>query len=223
VKVELKAIDEVRPYEEILGLPGASAVRVFALGPPRNATELEDLDPEGQEAFHRRLAASPGAYFAAAAGADIGHGQPPFAKRYSVPLGEATIDPTHGAFFSSRYGNAPDNPAAEERVPDNVRALNPDLEQQYRAVLFDEDGDPTLAEFGRMASSWTGQDITSDKLIAELSSGEPVLVGMRDPDASQGHLCVIYGATYSQARQPDGLPVGYGLAIALVSQWIRRA
>lgn len=87
-----------------------------------------------------------------------------------------------------------------------MRAINPDLEQQYRTVLFDEHGHPGLDELGRMTrTAGVGGGITSDWLISELSEGEPAVVGLREKGASEGHVCVVYGATYSQAAEPSGV------------------
>ncbi len=97
----------IRPHEEIISIPGARDLRVFALGPPRDAEKLGDLDPVGAEEFHGMglAAASPGNYFAAAARATAGdQGQAPFANRYSVALEDAPADPDYGAFITGCYG-----------------------------------------------------------------------------------------------------------------------
>ena len=39
------------PHKEIIKLPGAESVRVFALGPPYDETALKDLDPHDGEGF----------------------------------------------------------------------------------------------------------------------------------------------------------------------------
>jgi len=93
----------VRPHERIFGVPGAKNVRVYALGPPRDSAQIEDLDPQGEEAFQRlRLAASAETYLTSAISA--GGGQPPFGNRYCIALAQAHVDPTHGSFFLGRYG-----------------------------------------------------------------------------------------------------------------------
>lgn len=100
-----KGIRYLRAHEKILALPGAKDVRVFVLGPPRDPKALTDLDPQGDEEFHgpALAMASAGHYFAAAA---AGHGQAPFARRYSLPKSQADQDPAHGPFFRDHYTGA---------------------------------------------------------------------------------------------------------------------
>jgi beta-lactamase superfamily II metal-dependent hydrolase len=96
----------IRPHETIYTLPGAKNVRVFAMGPPRQESQLLDVDPQGQEEFH--LAAS--AYFGSAF---LGEKQPPFDQRYRIPAESAFADSEYGPFFSDHYGklNTPTNPS----------------------------------------------------------------------------------------------------------------
>jgi beta-lactamase superfamily II metal-dependent hydrolase len=97
----------IRPHEEILAIPGAKDVRVFALGPPRDVDQLEDLDPQGEEEFHGMAlaTASAGNYFGAAARAESEErGQSPFASRYALGLDAAFGDPMFGAYFTKHYG-----------------------------------------------------------------------------------------------------------------------
>jgi glyoxylase-like metal-dependent hydrolase (beta-lactamase superfamily II) len=105
----------ILPHEEIMPLPGAPGVRVFALGPPREPEKLEDLDPTGDEEFHALAlsSASAGNYFAAAARAPEAHGVSPFAARYAVPMAGALADPVWGDFFTRHYGG----PGAAEHPP----------------------------------------------------------------------------------------------------------
>jgi hypothetical protein len=96
----------LRPHSKIISLKG-TPVRVFVLGPPRDAELLKDLDPRGSEEFH--LAPSVGSYFAAAAGAGTGllgaAPPPPFEPKYRVAWDSATTDPDCGEFFSTYYGS----------------------------------------------------------------------------------------------------------------------
>jgi beta-lactamase superfamily II metal-dependent hydrolase len=127
-----KGVKYLRPHEEILAVPGAKNVRVFAPGPPRDQDQLEDLNPRGDEQFHLSLStASAGNYFAAAVTAPAGHGQPPFSSRYSLGQGAALGDSEFGAFFTGRYGGdgTPPSfaPGAGPRSPDNDEVFdNPD-------------------------------------------------------------------------------------------------
>lgn len=112
----------LRPHEGILTLPGALNARVFALGPPHDQKQLEDLDPLDDEAFHRfgLGAASPDNYFAAAAVmADAAPhlNRSPFANRYCVRLDEAAADPEHGGFYCRYYEQPPAAPSAAGIIP----------------------------------------------------------------------------------------------------------
>lgn len=133
----------IRPHEEIMPLPGAPGVRVFALGPPRDPDQLKDLDPRGAEEFHGLglSAASAGNYFAAAAGAPETHGVSPFAARYAVPEGEALGHAQLGAYFTLHYGGGgtpegfdPESgPRGDKEVPDNPAWRRIDKEWLYSA------------------------------------------------------------------------------------------
>jgi beta-lactamase superfamily II metal-dependent hydrolase len=134
-----KGIRYLRPHQEILPIPGAGSARAFALGPPRDEEQLRDLDPQGEEAFHRfgLAAASPGNYFAAATRG----GEAPFAKRYCIALADAPADPEHGEFFRGRYGNK-STPLSymsrsfvdeENQAPDNPEWRRIDDEWLYSA------------------------------------------------------------------------------------------
>lgn len=136
----------ILPHEEIMPLPGAPGVRVFALGPPREPEKLEDLDPTGDEEFHALAlsSASAGNYFAAAAGAPEAHGVSPFAARYAVPMAGALDDPAWGDFFTRHYGGpgAPEHPPvtpdeekgrSREEAADNPEWRRIDKEWLYSA------------------------------------------------------------------------------------------
>ncbi|MER9489675.1 hypothetical protein NKI50_27515 [Mesorhizobium sp. M0563] len=98
-------IKYLRPHEKVIAIPRAKALRVFALGPPRDEALLEELDPEGREEFHGVGLASSSNYFAAAAVAGgAAGGDSPFAKRYRLDTDKAFADPQHGAFFITNYG-----------------------------------------------------------------------------------------------------------------------
>jgi beta-lactamase superfamily II metal-dependent hydrolase len=133
----------LRPHDEILALPGAKDVRVFALGPPRDQDQLEDLEPQSDEQFHLSLAtASAGNYFAAAVAEPAGHGQSPFSSRYALGQAKAFKDPDYGTFFTHHYGRGklphsrgPDSGprSAKDKVPDNPDWRRIDKEWLYSA------------------------------------------------------------------------------------------
>lgn len=107
----------VLPHGKIEQLPGAKNVRVFAFGPPRNLTDLKDLDPQGREEFHSLAMASSGNYFAAAAvAANRNAGERadrPFAKRYQVEWEDGLNGSEQAGFFQMHYGRKGDPPIAE--------------------------------------------------------------------------------------------------------------
>jgi beta-lactamase superfamily II metal-dependent hydrolase len=99
------------PHERIHGIPHAKQVRVFPLGPPRDADLLESLDPTGSEEFHLG-ASSTGSHFAAAACAVEANARPesPFAQRYAVAWDQAFNGNEHTAFFNGLYGQGASTP-----------------------------------------------------------------------------------------------------------------
>jgi beta-lactamase superfamily II metal-dependent hydrolase len=99
------------PHERIYRLPHARQVRVFPLGPPRDADLLESLDPAGSEEFHLG-ASSSGSHFAAAARAVEANERPeaPFAQRYAVAWDRAFDGNEHAEFFAGLYGQGAAGP-----------------------------------------------------------------------------------------------------------------
>jgi beta-lactamase superfamily II metal-dependent hydrolase len=133
-----KRVRYIRPHEEILGIPGAKDLRIFALGPPRDTDQLKDLNPQGDETFHQiaLAAASPGNYFAAAAS---NRSQPPFANRYRVALEQAPADLSYGQFFAAYYGgNAIPQAFAPGVVPRGANEVqdNPDWRRIDKEWLY---------------------------------------------------------------------------------------
>jgi beta-lactamase superfamily II metal-dependent hydrolase len=112
-----KAKDGVKflvPHERIHRIPHAKQVRVFPLGPPRDAELLESLDPTGSEEFHLG-ASSAGSHFAAAACAVEANVRPesPFAQRYAVAWDRAfdvNDHSEHSEFFKGLYGQGAAGP-----------------------------------------------------------------------------------------------------------------
>lgn len=127
----------IRPHQEILAVPGVKDVRVFALGPPRDLDQLEDLDPRANEEFHGMALASAENYLAAAAASPVGHGQSPFARRYALVQDSALGDSEFGAYFTRHYGGdgvaTPVAPQEGDQVPDNADWRRIDKEWLYSA------------------------------------------------------------------------------------------
>jgi beta-lactamase superfamily II metal-dependent hydrolase len=127
--------------KKILTVPGADDVRVYVLGPPRDENLLADLDPHGEEGFHKALAlSSPGNYFAAAAAAQAAGGKAssPFSSRYTLELSSAHDDPDYRGFFTVNYGStgAPDffdSTSTEGKTPENADWRRIDKDWLYSA------------------------------------------------------------------------------------------
>jgi beta-lactamase superfamily II metal-dependent hydrolase len=103
----------LRPHERIHKVPHAKQVRVFPLGPPRDADLLKSLDPTGSEEFHlSKSASSSGGHFAAAARALEANDrpEPPFAQRYAVKWDIAFSGGEHAEFFAGQYGQGAAGP-----------------------------------------------------------------------------------------------------------------
>lgn len=123
----------IRPHEEILAIPGAKNLRIFAMGPPRNLDLLSSLDPEGVEEFHGPAfaTASLGNYLAAAAEDDP---DAPFGKRYRVDRKTALADAEYGQFFTTCYGQNDTPPSLAQN--DNEVPGNPEWRRIDKDWLF---------------------------------------------------------------------------------------
>jgi len=111
----------LRPHETIYTLPGAKAVRVFALGPPRQVSQLLDVNPQGPEEFHLVGNAASLSF----GNAFLAEKQSPFDRRYCIPEQNAFTDSEYGPFFCACYGNAAAKsasacPTAKNEVPGNA-------------------------------------------------------------------------------------------------------
>lgn len=84
-----------------------------------------------------------------------------------------------------------------------MRVLNPDLEARYREVMYRDGQDRGSGTLANHLGSH-GTEISSDRIVKELSAGEPLVVGLCEDGAATGHVCVICGATYGEVRPPDG-------------------
>jgi beta-lactamase superfamily II metal-dependent hydrolase len=118
------------PHQEILTIPGAKDLRIFALGPPYDVDKIKDLDPQGEESFRTvTLAAtstSPGNYFLAALDPAKFALNLPFSRQYSVPLDQAAASTEFGDFFTKRYGQS-DSPVdwtLENGIPRTAEVPN---------------------------------------------------------------------------------------------------
>jgi beta-lactamase superfamily II metal-dependent hydrolase len=193
IKDRAKNVVFFRPHEKAVPVPGAAdGVRVFALGPPRNAKALEDLNPQGSEVFHLAAGSrSPVAYFAAALSASDGRSRSPFSVRYAVDLSTAHNDAEDGTFFSNIYGY------------EGVAPFH-GCEQ-----AFIEDVPPENADWRRIDNDWLGSaeelavamnsDTNNASLVLafELSPGGKVLLFAAD--AQRGNWI-----SWAKNDTPDG-------------------
>jgi hypothetical protein len=197
VKKRASHVEYFRPHEKILPLPGNENVRVYSLGPPRNADALRDLDPQGAEEFH--LAAglrSPVSYFAAAARlAPPGEAdRSPFSRRYAIDLPSAHSDAEHGAFFAAHYGyeGAPPSftlPAGTPSQADELSAGNAGWRRIDRDWLYSAE---------ELALAMNGDTNNASLVLAfELGRGGKVLLFAAD--AQRGNWI-----SWADAAFPDG-------------------
>lgn len=93
-----RGVSYLSPGQKPLTIPDTDGVRVYVLGPPREANLLSDEDPKGSEAFPDDSAH--GLTFAAAAMNGPDDSPAPFGNRFCTPLKEALGAP----FFAKRYG-----------------------------------------------------------------------------------------------------------------------
>ncbi|MEY2497058.1 MAG: hypothetical protein QOD12_614 [Verrucomicrobiota bacterium] len=190
------------PHGDIEPLPGAKNVRAFAFGPPRNLTELKDLEPQGKEEFHGLAMASSGNYFAAAAvAADANAGERtdrPFARRYQVEWKNGVSGNEQAGFFKTHYGQKEDAPVCEP---------NPDLEYEP-----DEDKVAEIslnAEWRRIDTEWLysaeqlalamNNDTNNASLVLAFELGKGGKVLLFAGDAQRGNWI-----SWSKADWTDG-------------------
>jgi len=87
----------LRPHRRSYYLPGASKVRVYALGPPRSRDLLYSEDPTDAEEFEREHHFTAQSRFLLDRAERAGRTARPFAPRYGI------TDPTKHPFFRERY------------------------------------------------------------------------------------------------------------------------
>jgi hypothetical protein len=130
-----KGVTYIRPHESIMTIPRTRNVRVFALGPPRDDTRLQEMDPEGSEGFRSLASASAGNYLAAAL--DDDRRASPFDKRFHIPQEQALDDPKYGEFFTAYYGQDGKPPSPPLGI-----------------VAIHEDEAPSNADWRRIDKDW---------------------------------------------------------------------
>jgi hypothetical protein len=96
------------------------------LGPPRDPSKIDDLDPIGDENFGGSGAHGLGA----AASAVSSLSASPFPRRHVIPLDDAFKHPVFGNFYRTHYGNSPDGDGTADgkEVPTDAlwRRMNQD-------------------------------------------------------------------------------------------------
>lgn len=159
------------PHDGVRAVPGAESARAFVLGPPRDVSKIDDLNPIGDETFGD----DHGLGFGAAAGgvASSQTSGSPFQTRHVLRLDEVFDHSAFGAFFREHYGSdaavvadAPDG----KTVPDNVA---------WRRMSKDD-----AADAGALALAMNNATNNSSVVLAfELSEGGKVLLFVGDAQA----------------------------------------
>ncbi|HSH93229.1 MAG TPA: hypothetical protein VK968_03720 [Roseimicrobium sp.] len=193
----------LRPHEAAHTIADASNLRVFSMGPPMDKDRLSDLDPVGSEEFHLSMGfSSPHNYLASALKGqqqDDVSAQPPFNRRYYVPLEDiASAKEEVSAFYSTHYK------AAAGTAPEPSPAPQPDEAATRREVAAD-------AEWRRIDNEWlyaseqlalamnNATNNASLVLAFELSPGGKVL--LFGGDAQRGNCISWNNGTWSDGNR----------------------
>ncbi|MBE9637371.1 hypothetical protein [Salipiger mangrovisoli] len=127
------------PHAPSFVLPGSKGVRIYVLGPPRDADLLKDEDPRGDAAFpgHMALGTSSLSFFAAATqGTEVESRGAPFALTYGVAKDTAFDESDPDSFFRSYYGSGPNDDHRADETPDGADWRRIDEEWLYSAESF---------------------------------------------------------------------------------------
>jgi beta-lactamase superfamily II metal-dependent hydrolase len=101
----------IYPHREIIVLPGAEHVRVFAIGPPHSETEIEDLNPRKGEGFPKSgfaAGALPVSFSAAISEAPDTEAGQPFSARHAVKLDLMEMEPDLAEWLKKNCGRGDD-------------------------------------------------------------------------------------------------------------------
>lgn len=167
----------IYPHKEIIQLPGAKSVRVFALGPPYDEDLLEDLDPHEGEGFPKQGLAgnSIAPSFAAAVNRNgkAGDAGSPFSARHSIQLDRINKDATVSRWFKAQYGTG-------------AGTVSPN-----------DDEVPSAAKFRRIDNDWLlaaenlalamGNDTNNASLVLAFELGKGGKVLLFAADAQRGN------------------------------------
>ncbi|MBP2236301.1 hypothetical protein J2Z31_002815 [Sinorhizobium kostiense] len=101
-----KGVNFLRPDKGPYEVPGVSGLRVFALGPPRDAALLLSLDPQGAEEFRMGMVSDRESRTLLAAYEEDSTTDRPFGRRYGLQISEIAGAASDEAsqFFISHYG-----------------------------------------------------------------------------------------------------------------------
>lgn len=139
IKHRAKAHRFLSPHGAPFVLPGTRGVRVYVLGPPRDAELLKDEDPRGDAAFpgHMAIGSSSLSFFAAAMQrTEVESRGAPFALRYGVARDTAFGETGPNAFFQKHYGNTPNDNHDDDEAPDGADWRRIDAEWLFSAESF---------------------------------------------------------------------------------------
>lgn len=164
--------DYLYPHEKSRRIPGAASARAFVLGPPRDVSKIDDLDPIGEENFGDDDGGH-GMALGAESGEDGNANTSPFLRRHVLPLDEAFGHRAFGDFFRTHYGTADtviDEAADGEKVPDSP---------PWRRMTSDD-----AADAGALALAMNNATNNASLVLAfELSKGGKVLLFVGDAQA----------------------------------------
>ena len=112
--------DYRRPGEDPLTIPGVNGVKVYVLGPPRNAKDISTVTKEAEMYPEFAPIDGPQAFAAALKAGESNISKEddsiikrsiPFDKRYYIPPDQPNINPVYQTFFQKHYGSTKDTPS----------------------------------------------------------------------------------------------------------------
>jgi beta-lactamase superfamily II metal-dependent hydrolase len=198
------------PHQEIVALPGAPAVRVFPLGPPRDEKKLADLQPRDGEKFGEGAHGDGDAlgFFAAAPALEADKAPDPaampFAPRFTIPREKIALQRELAGWYRTHYGPLPrDQRPARQAGPPVATPGSGAGKTAILGVLADD------AEARRIEADWLfsaealaldmGNDTNNGSLVLAFELGRGGKVLLFAADAQRGNW-----ASWADAPFPDG-------------------
>jgi beta-lactamase superfamily II metal-dependent hydrolase len=168
----------IYPHKEIIALPGAGRIRVFALGPPHDQDALEDLDPHGSENFSRHGLGGGGtpASFSAAVLREGGDPGRPFPPRQTVPIDRLAEQDDLRLWYARHYDS--DHDVAE--------ALTTEADEVVDNAVFRRIENDWLLSAEQLALAM-GNDTNNSSLVLAFEIGRGGKVLLFAGDAQRGN------------------------------------